>query len=286
MKKTTLLILAAGMLILGYSCNSAPEKSSGNANETPAAQEEQRAAEKPAEAKQPTQSVKAPAEKPRTPDVQTEQNHSEEAFPYLKKYVISEKSSVFIKHKADISETLNIKQIDIPVSGPYHDEVIKTQINQSSGEEYYVLFSWGPSADPEYIFYRKGRLEKPAFRLMAPQVFIPGNGNIYTAGHSNNTFDTRKKYIFSNNSIREVEQPFYYVGMQTQTRKPVVLYKSQKMQQKVAGLPADYAIEVVLNKKRSNFYLIKTQFGLTGWLKVNHRGPQVEEIKNMTFAGD
>src|SRR6056297_2650610 len=179
-------------------------------------------------------------------------NAQQEPFSYLEKITINQGSDIFIKYNKSGTDVFNTQFKDLdkndpfyPEGGPdfYNTKLIKTKIDQSSDKEYYVVYSPGPSGDPQFMFYKTTNTEMPVFRVMALKAYIPGNGNIYVSGHTNNAFNMRRKYKVVNDELVETEQPFYYVGLKTKTLKPVDLYASRETKKKIAYLPANYSIE-------------------------------------------
>ena len=157
---------------------------------------------------------------------------------------------------------------------------------KANGADYVVVYSPGPSADPTFMFYKDGSFNKPAFSIPASKLFIPVNGNLYSEGYAALNIDVRRKYIFSNNDVEEVDQPFYYTGKQTSTKSAIKLYATQQFNREIASLPADYPIEIVLEHPDKRHILIKTKFGLVGWKKINFRGLNSADIKGLRTASD
>lgn len=212
-----------------------------------------------------------------------------EAFDYLSKLKIND--YVFIKYRQSTTSVINKELGELEESNPlYRNEgpatgdvlLIETKVNSS--DYYFVVFTWGPSGDPAFKFFKEGK-SQPSFSIPALAVYITGNGSIYSEGHVNNTFNTRKKFTVRNDKLTEVEQPFYYVGLETQTLQPITLYNNENLSNKVASLPKNYSIEVVAHKKGTSLYLIKTDFGLIGWVKVESTFGN-PTIKGLVFAGD
>ncbi len=215
-----------------------------------------------------------------------------EAFSYLQKLNITKKIS--IKYNKDITKIYDETCGKLPKSDPLfvsegpgtgNTKAMKTKIS-SSGSNYYVVFSSGPSADPEFIFYKDGELNQAAFSISALDIVIPGNGFIYSSGHTNNMFNKRRKFKVENNKLKEIEQAQYYVGLKTKTLKPIILYKSENLKTNIANLPKDYSIEVLLNKRNTGLFLIKTDFGLTGWVKLENQMYGNHAIDKLFYAGD
>lgn len=162
---------------------------------------------------------------------------------------------------------------------PGDRKLVKTKINSASAEEYMILFSFGISMDPHFRIYRDDKL---IGKVDGWELFVPGNGFLYTRGHTNNMFNQRRKYRFSGNGITEVKQPAYYVGLKSSTTKPIKLFSNKSLSTVLAELPADTEVEVLVNE--GNYFLVKTPFGLAGWIKpeaVANSG-----IDGLFYAGD
>ena len=97
-------------------------------------------------------------------------------------------------------------------------------------------------------------------------------------------FNMRRKFLLKNNSCIEVKQPFYYVGLKTITLKPIQLYRSKEQKEIIAKLFSNSPIEVLINS--GEFYLLKSSFGLVGWIKIPETLIQTSPIKGLYFAGD
>lgn len=217
-------------------------------------------------------------------------------FDYLSKVVVDEEDGILVKYNPASTEVYNKKVSDLDPNDPFYPDeedpgmgnvkLIKTQI-KPGGSYYYVVFSWGPSADPAFIFYKQGATDKMVFSLSGERLFIPGNGNIYIDGHTNNLFNTRKKLKLVNDELVEIKQPFYYVGLKSQTMKSAKLYESEHLRNVIANLPEGYSVEVLINKPGTDLFLVRTDFGLTGWLKLGQNAFWGNEvIKGLYFAGD
>lgn len=163
--------------------------------------------------------------------------------------------------------------------------VLECFLEKGDKTPYRVYFSPGPSEDPVFIFHKKsGASWSELVTLPGKKLYILGNGSLFTSGHTNNMFDMRRKYQVSKGSIEEVLQPFYYVGIKSKTLRPAVLYRSQEMKEVIAQLPKNYAVEILLNQ--GEFYLVKTSFGLTGWLRLSGDQRESGLFSEIYFAGD
>jgi hypothetical protein len=219
----------------------------------------------------------------------------DEPFSYLTKLKITD-HGICIKYDPAITKVYNTKIEDIKPGDPFYYEeygmppynvkLLKTKINRNSDTYYYVLFSHGPSGDPHFMIFEDGRFDKPVFTVYALKLYINGSGNIYSEGHTNNMFNERRKFQFINGEFVETEQPYYYVGLKTVTNTSIKLYKTEQMKEVVASLPKNYSVEVVINKPKTQLFLIKTDFGLTGWYKPEHAMYGRQDIKGLYYAGD
>lgn len=102
-------------------------------------------------------------------------------------------------------------------------------------------------------------------------------------------FNERRKYTYNGKQFVEVKQPYLYVGLKTTVKPlgseaaPLVLYADKSQQTRVATLPVGTEIEVLLQES-SEWYLVRTSFGLVGWTKVT-MGAYDTQI-GIRFAGD
>jgi hypothetical protein len=221
----------------------------------------------------------------------------EEPFKNLERLEIDSVLGVIIKYDSSITEVFNKKLKDLNDSDPFyynsiedfssHDiKAIKTKIDIKSNDEYYIVFSQGPSCDPIFEFYNSIKIKKPNFSIKGIKLYIPGNGYIYVSGHTNNLFDTKKKFEIKANKLVEVEQPFYYVGLKTKTLKPVKLYNSQEFTNEIASLPENYDIEVLMYDYKNKLFIVRTDFGLVGWINIGWIGQKPDLIDGIFYNGD
>ena len=227
-----------------------------------------------------------------------QKGYSQNPFPHLKAMELPAldcgvRHSIAVYYDASISDSLNIEVKKLPVDhalytpyGPDIDEtlVIKTKLNRADQKEYFVVFNTGVSCDPGFYFMDL-ETEQIVGVLPGTKLYLPGNGKLYTSGYINAPFNIKRKYVLEEGKFAEVVLEFYDVSLKTKTLAPIRLYKTQKMEEELAYLPAGYAIEVVLAapplESFNGYYLIKTEFGLLGWTKVG-----TGEILNLIWRGD
>lgn len=209
-----------------------------------------------------------------------------EPFPGLRTIEYKDYFPVKISYDPQITQVVN-KPLN---GGPEHEgeplvtRALKTRIDRAKSEEVFIDFDPGPSADPSIVVTRVGSKE-PAGYISGLEFYIPGTGAIYASGHTNTMFDTRRKYVLQVNELVEVKQPFYWVGLESKAKKDLVLYSGKDWKETVARIPKGSALTVVLNEGE-NWYLIKTPFGLVGWLKIDGGSQEADTIEGLYFRGD
>jgi len=183
----------------------------------------------------------------------------------------------------------NSKVIKKPATDPMLEEgsilVLETKISSGGSKTHQIYYNPGPSEDPTYeIFEKSGSTNQHLGSISGWKLVIPGNGNLYVSGHTNNLFDQKKKFTLSEGKITEIKQPYYYVGITSKTLKPITLYADKELTKKLAFLPAGYQCEILINEKET--FLIRTPFGLTGWAKINTQVAEPRIFKEIYYAGD
>jgi len=163
------------------------------------------------------------------------------------------------------------------------------RISKNQKHKILLTFTEGYSGDPAYEFYKtENKKHIYLFSMNGTSVYIPGNGNIYIAGHTNNMFDKRKKYVFKDGEAIEVAQALYYVGLKAKCSKNVQIYSDFNCTKKLAIIAKNSEIEVVAAEfsELDMKYLIKTPFGLMGWWHIDIQYPASEIISELFFIGD
>jgi len=206
---------------------------------------------------------------------------------------------ITIQFDTGISTVIDTTYYDVDIDGDVLEELglnrrlIVTRIDRNDSALYTVDFSPGPSVDPNFRIYRNiggelKRLTKPG--IGGTHLIIPGDGFLYISGHTNNTFDHKRLFRVEGDEVIEVEQPFFYVGLQSVTNKEIVL---TSLIGQVATLPKGTPVTVLLKQNENSqqyTYLVKTDFGLVGWVRfkpqelyiINKPNP----IEGLFFKGD
>jgi hypothetical protein len=220
-------------------------------------------------------------------------------FPQLTKIKIDGGMNpvVFGYHKSE-AKLIRKKGHQLPKNDPWYCpdldapcfEKLAAFKNPQFKDSLYVLFSHGPSEDPNFIIATK--TGKIVGNVNGLGLYLTSNNTFYVNGHTNNLFDKRRKFQIKSDTISEVTQPFYYVGLQSVTLKDIVLYKDKTSTEVVASLPKGYKVEVLLAEfgrpdfETEEYFLVRSEFGLVGWLRLNRDEPWDSVIKGLFFAGD
>ncbi len=168
--------------------------------------------------------------------------------------------------------------------------VLQMKIGENNPKAISVLFSNGPSDDPNFIFINSDGEQIES--IGGTELFLPGNSYVYTTGHANTSFNKRSKYYYDGKSFVEVKQPFYYVGLKTVTTKAITLYTDKSQKEIVGNVPINTEVEVLLAEYIQNFggmeyFLVKTPFGLVGWIGfATYNLSEGTPLKGIYFAGD
>lgn len=161
--------------------------------------------------------------------------------------------------------------------------VLSTKIDRNKSENFLIDFDPGASGDPAFVVLPENA--KSAIGVIeADHLVLPGNGSIYALARSNKNFIERRKYAIRDNKVVEVKQPYLYVGLDTQSNKNFGIYSSKTEGELVASVRAGDKLSVLINE--GEYYLVKTTFGLTGWVKINDGSLTDDTIKGIYFAGD
>ncbi len=184
------------------------------------------------------------------------------------------------------SET-NVNYINSPTVSNVDSDTYLVATIPNGG--YKLLFSSGESDDPTFYLMSSGGQVIETFECT--EFYITSDYVIYTAGHTNNMFNTRRKYILSNEGgLTEVQQPYYYVGLRGQTVQSVTLYSSIIGSEVVATVGAEDFIDVLLcdtnPETQDMYYLVRTTFGLVGWMRLENGFSYLTPLESLRYAGD
>jgi hypothetical protein len=179
----------------------------------------------------------------------------------------------------NISSVINKEVVD----GYPRLRVLRTRINRHKNENFFIDFHEGPSLDPTFIICPEQGVQWVR-EFGGTTLIIPGDGFLYVSGHSNNYFNKRKKFVLKGKELIEIKQPFYYVGIESRALKDLTITSKKQGGEIVAHIPKGERVEVILNE--GDYFLLKTQIGLTGWARVENIGQKAEVLEGIFFLGD
>lgn len=217
-------------------------------------------------------------------------------FPNLTKVAIDTAHKVFFSYDKS-SSLINKYCKSLAKTDPYYcsDSVPTTWYlvakHKSSAlkDSVLIIYSEGMSDDPEFTILTKS--EKLIARIAALELYINSSGAIYSSGHVNNMYNRKRKFQIQNDTVIEIKQPYYYVGMKGKIIKGITLYQDKNSNEVVAQLPKDYEIEILLAEPAKDYdvdynFLVRTEFGLVGWLRLTNEDLYSTVLKDLYYAGD
>jgi hypothetical protein len=217
-------------------------------------------------------------------------------FPNLNKVFFYSHKKFIFGYDSKTIKFLNTKCSDLPQSDywycpsdDYQGTIKLARIyNDKIKDTLDVLFDAGPSDDPEFYISKKDG--KIIGRISALEFYIAENNIIYSAGHTNNMFNKRQKFQLLQDTLLEIKQPYYYVGLKSKTVSTLTLYKSKTGNEVLATLPKDYQVEILVCEQNTDnsetLFLVKTEFGLVGWLRLKDKYTYDTPIEGLLFMGD
>jgi hypothetical protein len=220
-------------------------------------------------------------------------------FPNLTKVSVDTNYKIIFGYDKKTTRLINIPCDKLDIYNPLHctpDSVFATWTlvarfkNDNFRDSLDIIYSAGMSDDPGFIIATKSN--RSIFNVWCIEFYINASGTIYTSGHTNNLYNTRRKYIVQTDTVVEIKQPYYYVGLKGKTLKDITLYKDKSGNEIVAQIPSNYEIEILLAdlppKEFTGIYifLVRTDFGLVGWLRLTSEDIYGTVLKDLYFAGD
>lgn len=166
----------------------------------------------------------------------------------------------------------------------HSERVLITSLTPDTTKRYTIVFSPGLSADPYFLIFDVAG-DSLCFcgrTTFCTDIYIPGDGYIYTSGHADSMFDVRRKYTIRDGGLVEIPQPMLYVGMETVTTKKITLTHDRGGTGAIAELDAGTSITVLVND--GDDYLVLTPQGITGWTRIP--SGLYTPIRYLMFRGD
>lgn len=195
-----------------------------------------------------------------------------------------ESHHIVLHYRPDLAAVINVKVKGewFEIEG-YSTRLASVRLSAQDTTEYVVDYNPGASNDPSFELHRErdGDMARLA-RLPGLEIWLPGNGALYVAGHTNSMFTTCRKYLVRQDHVEEVRQPVYAVDLDTRTRAPLILYADTVMAQVVEQVRAGEPVSVLASQ--GDWFLLRTWFGLAGWARITQ--PWDGPVEGLYWAGD
>lgn len=218
-------------------------------------------------------------------------------FPYLTKVSVDTTYNVIFGYEKKSTRLLNKPCYLLSKKDPLHcdkDSILAEWVlvakfkTGTIKDSVNIIYSPGMSDDPGFVISTKS--DKIIGRFSCIEFYINNQGTIYTSGHVNNMYDRRRKYQIQTDTVTEIKQPYNFVGLKGKALKDVTLYKDKIGDEIVAQIPKGYEIEILLAESSTKDFepeynfIVKTEFGLVGWLRLEGFSDRV--IEGLFYAGD
>jgi len=190
---------------------------------------------------------------------------------------------IFVFYDSNLCRIIN-KQIPNEAD-IYLNEVLIAKLNPYLPDSFYIRYSEGMSGDPWFGVFRK---DNDTVDYLGGSnglnLTVLRNGRLFISGHTNNYFNTRKLFEVTHDTLKEIEQPFYYVGIRSRLNKDASLLSDIDNGQVIMSLPKGTMCDILLNKDE-DYYLVKTEMNVVGWIKNDndYERPTIDDIR---YAGD
>jgi hypothetical protein len=172
-------------------------------------------------------------------------------------------------------------------SGFMEIRVAKLRLSARSTDTLIIDYTEGGSADPGFIISLiekcgPRRLDWPINGL---DFEAPGDGFFYVRGHTDSWFDMRRKFTVEGGNLREVKQPFYYVGLETKTLRQIPVFSTQGCSEYIGRIEEGAPVTVILSDGVT--FLLKTDHDILVWWRPQNMSQQrAEEIEGIYVKGD
>ena len=141
----------------------------------------------------------------------------------------------------------------------------------------------GGSNDPQCVLSASQDPDTPGTQIPGTLFVIPGDGCVYSGGHTNNMFSARALTCRKDGKLQPVAQPFSYAGFQGTALRPITLYADKQKSGIVTTIDQGGYVVVVLQE--GDFFLLRDRFGLTGWAALE-QSQQATDIDGFFYNGD
>ena len=155
---------------------------------------------------------------------------------------------------------------------------------EADDKDYLVLrCDSGGSNDPQCVLSASQDPDTPGVQISGTLFVIPGDGCVYSGGHTNNMFSARALHCRKNGELQPLTQPFSYAGFQSKALRKLTLYADKQKSGIVTTIAPGGFVEVVLQDDR--LFLLRNRFGLTGWAELE-QAQQPTDIDGFFYNGD
>jgi hypothetical protein len=173
---------------------------------------------------------------------------------------------------------------------------LETKLTRS-GRYFFVACDSGGSADFGCTFAAVGSTDDAGrSRLPGLRFEIPGDNCVYVSGHNDTMFNLRRKFCLDGDRLKEVKQPFHYVGLRSKAIHELTIYSDLTSKMPVGTIQQGDAVEVLvanINEESNDagslpthhHFLIRDKRGLVGWLSLEET-QEARDIEGLFFAGD
>lgn len=158
--------------------------------------------------------------------------------------------------------------------------LIKTKIDTAKNETYAIYFGIGMSLDPHFSIFNNDSLVGV---IEGVELSIPGNGTLYSNGHTNNLYNEFRAWELVSNKLEEIKQPLQYVGLKTVALSDFAIHADTLQQFTVATITKGDSIELLVQE--NDFFLIRNAHNLVGWWKIDDP-LKSKQVNNLFYLGD
>ena len=158
--------------------------------------------------------------------------------------------------------------------------LLKTKVDTTKNEIYTVYFGIGMSLDPHFSIFSNDSL---IGEIEGVELSIPGNGTLYSNGHTNNLYNEFRAWELTSNKLEEIKQPLQYVGLKTVALSHFAIHADTLQQFTVATITKGDSIELLVQE--NDFFLIRNAHNLVGWWKIDDP-LKSKQVNNLFYLGD
>lgn len=186
-------------------------------------------------------------------------------------------------HSTRMKQRLDVEHNSRMIDDITVTRILLTRIDRNKPERVYIDFDYGESEDPAFAI-TDARSNALIGTIEADHVIIPGDGFIYAKARKNREFLERRKFFIRAGQLVESSQPYLYVGLDSRALQDFKLLAAPDSSEVVATIRKGERVHVLLNDK--SHYLIRTPFGLLGWVKQEPFTRDNLLIEGIYFDGD